>query len=257
MSKLKAIIVDDEVHARRILHNMLATGFPEVEVLRECAKVPEAVLEIKNLNPDLVFLDIEMPEFSGLDLFRFFDEVNFEVVFVTAYSEYAVNAFELSAVDYLLKPLQAEKLADAIRKTKEKLNGKSMHQRLKLLEQNMHADDFSRIALPVSDGVIFVELNEIVAVEADGAYSYVLLGNGSKVLVSRKIKFFEDFLSKRKNFFRIHRSHIVNLNFVSKYNRFESLITLIDNNIFAVSKERKKDFEKSFSEIRIASPVKS
>lgn len=249
---INAIIVDDEAHARRTLETLLETSVNNVKVVAQCSNVPKAVLAIKEHQPNVVFLDIEMPEFNGFELLKFFDEVSFEIVFVTAYSDYAVKAFELSAVDYLLKPLQVEKLKTAVEKLRSKLSAHSMKQRLELLQSNLQTDEFSRIALPVSDGVLFVEVSEIVLLQAEGAYTNVCLSNGSKLLVSRKIKFFEEMLTKRKNFFRIHRSHLVNLNYVRKYNRMESFILMEDETALPVSKERKKDFEDSFAEIRIA-----
>jgi two-component system LytT family response regulator len=248
---MNAIIVDDEAHARRSIEAMLQKHCPEIKILAQCASVPNAVLAIKEHAPDVVFLDIEMPEFNGFELLKFFDEVRFEIIFVTAYNEYALKAFELSAVDYLLKPLQPEKLVTAINKLQKKLAANNMKQRLELLQDNFQNNDFSRIALPVSDGILFVELNEIVMLQAEGAYTNVCMNNGSKLLVSRKIKFFEEILAKRKNFFRIHRSHLVNLNYVCKYNRLESYLTLENEISLPVSKDRKKEFEESFSEIRI------
>lgn len=248
---IKAVIVDDEAHARRTLENMLQQYFPEINIAAQCVSVPKAVLAIKEYQPDVVFLDIEMPDFNGLELPKFFDELNFQIVFVTAYSEYAVKAFELSAVDYLLKPLQAEKLKAAVDKVKQHHAASHMKQRLELLQNHLHHDSFLRIALPMSDGVLFVEMNDIIMLEAEGAYTQVYLNNQSKLLVSRKIKFFEDMLAKRKNFFRIHRSYLVNLNYIKKYNRSESIVITDIGQSLPVSKERKKEFEDSFAEIRI------
>lgn len=248
---MKAIIVDDEERARRSLETLLHIHCPKVEILEQCANVPKAVLAIKQHQPKLVFLDIEMPEFSGFDLLNFFDAVNFEIVFVTAYSEYAVQAFECSAVDYLLKPVQVEKLKAAIEKTKTRINSHNMKQRLEVLQQNFKNDEFSKIALPVSDGLLFVEINNICMLKAEGAYTYVFLSDGSNLLVSKKLKFFEDLLASRKNFFRTHRSHLINLNFIKRYNRFESYIEADSGTSIPVSKERKKEFEESFREIRI------
>jgi two-component system LytT family response regulator len=246
-----AIIVDDEAHARRTLETMLQLHCHEVQIKEQCSNVPQAVLAIKTHQPQLVFLDIEMPEFNGFELIKFFDEINFEIIFVTAYSEYAIRAFELSAVDYLLKPVQQDKLKAAIEKLKAKQANQQLKERLELLQSNLQNEEFTRIALPVTDGLLFVEVSNIVYVEADGAYSKVYLSDASCVTVSRKIKFFEEMLTKRKPFFRTHRSYVVNLNYVCKYNRLESYITLESEISLPVSKDRKKEFEESFSEIRI------
>lgn len=248
---MKAIITDDEERARRSLETLLQLHCPEVKIVDQCANVPKAVLSIKQHQPDVVFLDIEMPEFSGFELMNFFDTVNFEVVFVTAYSEYALQAFEYSAVDYVLKPVQVDKLKAAVEKVKTRMSSHNMKQRLEVLQQNFQNDEFSKIALPVSDGLLFVEVSNIAMLQADGAYTYVWMNNGSKLLVSKKLKFFEDLLARRKNFFRIHRSHLINLNYIKKYNRMESYIEMDNGSSMPVSKERKKDFEESFSGIRI------
>lgn len=248
---MKAIIVDDEDRARRSLETLLTAHCPELVIAEQCSNVPKAVLAIKQHQPDVVFLDIEMPEFSGFELMNFFDDVDFEIVFVTAYSEYALRAFEFSAVDYLLKPVQVDKLKTAISKVKDRVHSNNMKQRLEVLQQNLQNDEFSKIALPVSDGLLFVEVSNIAMLEADGAYTLVYLADGSKLLVSKKLKFFEDLLAKRKNFFRIHRSHLINLNFVKKYNRLESFIQMDNGLSMPVSKDRKKEFEDSLAVIRI------
>jgi two-component system LytT family response regulator len=248
---MKAIIVDDEARARRSLEVLLQTNHPEIIIAEQCFNVPQAVLAIRQHKPDVVFLDIEMPEFNGFELMNFFDSVDFEIVFVTAYSEYAMQAFEISAVDYLLKPVQVNKLKAAIEKVKEQLHTHNMKQRLEVLQQNLQDNEFSRIALPVRDGLLFIEVNEIIMLEADGAYTRVFLANGSNLYVSKKLKFFEELLAKRKTFFRIHRSHLINLNFVKKYNRIETFIEMDNGVSMPVSKERKKEFEESLSQIRI------
>lgn len=256
-SNVTAIIVDDEQHARQVTENMLRLYCPDVKVLTTCSNVPEAVLAIKEHKPDVVFLDIEMPDYNGFTLLKFFDEVSFQIVFVTAYSQYALQAFELAAVDYLLKPLQADKLKEAVERLRQKLSTKDLKQQLELLQENLNNGSMSKIALPISDGILFVSVDDILYLTADGAYTEVNLANESKVIVSRKLKFFEDLLIKRKNFFRIHRSYLINLNHVAKYNRTESMVTLENNISLPVSKERKKEFEDSFAEIRIAAPKRT
>lgn len=251
IANLKAVIVDDEPAARRSLQTLLQQHCPDVVVVDQCASVPLAVLSIRQHKPDVVFLDIEMPEFDGFELTNFFDSVQFEIVFVTAYSEYAVQAFECSAVDYLLKPVQVDKLRNAVEKVKERIGSSNMRERVKMLQQNLSQQELSRIALPVSDGLLFVEVANISTLQADGAYTTVWMTDGSKLLVSKKLKFFEDVLCNRKSFFRIHRSYMVNLNCMKKYNRLESDIEMDIGLKMSISKERKKDFEAALSVIRI------
>lgn len=254
---MNAIIVDDEERARRSLSTLLSLHCPEVVVLEQCSSVPKAVLAIKKHQPDVVFLDVEMPEFSGFELMDFFDSSSFEVVFVTAYSEYAVQAFEFSAVDYLLKPVQVEKLKAAVEKLNKRVDKTTMAARMSVFQENYQSGELCKIALPVSDGLLFVEVNNITQLQAEGAYTQVYLADGSRLLVSKKLKFFEDVLIKRKNFFRIHRSHLININFIKKYNRLENYIEMDNGISMPVSKERKKEFEDTFAEIRVAPPKNS
>lgn len=248
---IRCIIIDDEEPARRALANMLELYCPEVKVLGEAANVPDGVLAINKHAPQLVFLDIEMPGYSGFDLFEFIKEINFEIIFATAYSEYAIRAFEVSAVDYLLTPIVIDHLTAALAKARKKIHAANMQQRVELLKENQRQHEFNRLALPVADGLLFVEVADIVMLEADGAYTHVWLHNGSKVLVSKKLRFFEDVLAARSNFFRPHRSYMINFNFVARYSRGESLLIMDNKAVIPVSKERKSELEEAIKNIRV------
>lgn len=243
MSLIKAIIIDDEERARDTLTVLLKEFCPQVEVLAKCSNVPEGVLAINQNRPQLVFLDIEMPEYSGFELLSFFREVDFEIVFVTAYNDYALKAFEVSAVDYVLKPVDIDKLKQAVEKAEKKLSNNDMQNRLEVLKESFQTEQFNKIALPMAEGLLFVETSEIIYLEADGAYTEVWLRNGSKITVSKKIKFFEDVLDKRPNFFRSHRSYIVNINFIRKYNKADNALTLDNGKTVVISRDRKQEFE--------------
>jgi two-component system LytT family response regulator len=240
--KLKAIIIDDEERARRVLSTMLKEFCSDsIEVVSQCSNVPQGVLEINRNNPDVVFLDIEMPDYSGFELLDFFKDVDFEIIFVTAYNKYALKAFEVSAVDYILKPVRIDQLEAAV----AKLHGKytmRMYDRLKLLKTNLQSD-IKKIAIPVSDGLVLVKVNEISHFVADGSYSKVHLMDGTNMLVSKKLKYFEDLLENQSNFYRIHRSYLVNLDFIKKYNRHESEVSLENNIQIKVSRDQKVKFE--------------
>jgi two-component system LytT family response regulator len=184
-----------------------------------------------------------MPEFNGFELLSFFREVDFEIIFVTAYNEYALKAFEVSAVDYVLKPVDIDKLQAAVEKAETRLNTFDMQNRLEVLKESFKNEQFNKIALPVADGLWFVDTTDIVYLEADGAYTEVWLRNGSKILVSKKIKFFEDVLDKRPNFFRSHRSYLVNINFIKKYNKSDNALTLDNGKTVVISRDRKSEFE--------------
>lgn len=248
---IKAIIIDDEERARRTLEALLKDYCPQVEIIDACANVPEGVLSINKNKPNLVFLDIEMPEYNGFELLNFFRDVDFEIIFVTAYNDYALKAFEVSAVDYVLKPVDIDKLKNAVTKAEQKLSSFDMQSRLDVLKENFGSNQFNKIALPVADGLLFVDVNEIMMLEADGAYTHVWLKNGSSLLVSKKLKFFEDVLENRKNFYRSHRSYLVNINFLKKYNKGEGSLLLENGKTIQIARERKQEFEQQLKDLKL------
>ena len=248
---IKAIIIDDEERARRVLRKLIENYTEGVEIIAECSNVPDAVKQINMLEPDVVFCDIEMPDYTGLELLSFFKEVNFELIFATGYSEYAIQAFEMSAVDYLLKPIQIEKLEIALHKLKNKLHKATMHDRLETLKNNLKLDTLYKIALPVSDGLIFIEVKNLSLLEADGSYTKVWLKDGSNLLVSKKLRFFDDLLENRGQFFRIHRSSLININSIKKYSKAESYLTLDNNKTVKIARDKKNEFEKYITEIKL------
>jgi two-component system LytT family response regulator len=252
MADIRAIIIDDEEPARDTLASFVETFCTDVTVLAKCSNVPEGVLAINKLNPDLVFLDVEMPEYNGFELFDFIKQVNFDVIFVTAYSEYAVRAFEVSAIDYLLKPIQIESLRAAVEKVKEKKKNVALQQRVELLKDSLNGNEIRKIAIPMNDGLLFIDVSEIMLLEADGSYCHVVLKNGTKVLVSKKLKFFEDLLRNRTPFFRAHRSFIINLNYIKKYLRGESTIEMDNGDNLTLARERKQDFENTLKELGLS-----
>jgi two-component system LytT family response regulator len=251
MTNIRAIIIDDEQRARNTLSMLLKEYCPHVEIIASCANVPEGVLAINQKRPQLVFLDIEMPEYNGFELLSFFRDVDFQVIFVTAYNEYALKAFEVSAVDYLLKPVDIDKLKAALDKAEQRLNSYDMQSKLDVLKESFNTGQFNRIALPVSEGLLFIEVPDIVYLEAEGSYTNVWLKNGSKILASKKLKFFEEVLEARPNFFRSHRSFIVNINFLKKYNKNDSSLTLDNGKVAYISRERKAEFEEQLKQNKL------
>lgn len=241
--KIKAILVDDEEGARVMLSALLEEYCPEVEILKECSNVPEAVLAINKYEPDVVFLDIEMPEYNGFELINFFKEIDFEIIFVTAYSQYAIRAFEVSAIDYLLKPLEIENLKKAVEKVKTKTSLVSMQERLNLMKSTYAGGDIQKIALPLSDGLTFVEVDDIILFEAERAYTNVFLKDKSKHLVSKPMRVFEELLDNRLFFFRPHRSHLINLHYIKQYNRRDSMLKMENGLSIPVARNSKQDFD--------------
>ena len=213
---MKAIIIDDEKRARISLSLLLQEYCPEVEVVAECENLPEGVKAIRKFNPDLVLLDIEMPGHSGLELVDFFDEkeINFSIIFTTAYNEYAIQAFKLSALDYLLKPIVPEELVNAISRLESQ---KSMQ--FKALAENIQNESFEKIAVPSGNSLILLKISDIIYLKGEGAYSEVYMRDNSKHMVSRNLKNFEEILLKDKRFLRTHKSYLVNFDEVVMYNK--------------------------------------
>lgn len=247
---LRALIIDDEVRAQRVLKSLLEQFCSNITVVEVCNSVPEAVIAINTCNPDVVFTDIEMPDYKGYELLSFFKEVNFEIVFITAYNDYAVKAFEISAVDYLLKPIQIHQLEKTIEKL-TKIKQSTMQARLNVLKENLKSIEIHKIALPTLDGLLFISQNDIVSLQADGAYTKVYLQDHRKLLVSKKLKYFEILLEERNQFYRIHRSTIVNINFIKKYSKSDNSICLDNGITVTISKERKSAFENHIQSIRL------
>ncbi|MFN3756834.1 MAG: LytR/AlgR family response regulator transcription factor [Flavobacterium sp.] len=234
---MNVIIVDDEKNARLALRGILEENFPEVIILDECVDVPSAVKSIHKHQPDLVFLDISMPGYSGLELFRFFDdeELHFKVVFVTAYQEYALNAFELSAIDYILKPVRVEALKRALQKV-------SHHQlmNIKVLQSHLEPSLPKKVALKTGDGLTFLLLNDIIYLKADGSYTHFVTSNGKKIIVSKKIADFER-LEQMGSFLRIHRSHLINYNRIQKIMKQDGGTVVMDNgDLLSISTDKKQ-----------------
>lgn len=227
---MKAIIIDDEKRARLNLSLLVDEYCKNIEVVAECENLPEGVKAIRKHQPDLVLLDIEMPGHSGLELLDFFDEneIKFKIIFTTAYHEYALQAFKFSAVDYLLKPINPEELSNAISRIEKQ---KSTEQNYSLLKETIKQDVLERIAVPSGNSILFLETESILFIKGDGAYSEIRCANDVKHLVSRNLKNFEDILCSNPNFVRIHKSYIVNVNFVSAYNKSDGGNLVLKNGL--------------------------
>lgn len=224
------IIIDDENKARLLLRNMLADVAPDIQVLADCDDLPSGVKAIKKLKPELVFLDIEMPGHSGLEILDFFneEEINFDIVFVTGYSEYAIQAFKLSAIDYLLKPLNPDQLQQTINKLDRK-DGRQKQQEYKALQHNIAYNQDVQdkcIIVNLSNSTRFIKVKDIVYLSAEGSYCNLFLKNQEKLLASKNLKYFEERLTDFPQFFRCHKSYIINLKEVKEYNKSEQTIFL-------------------------------
>jgi two-component system LytT family response regulator len=241
---MNVLIIDDESKARSLLSTILKECTIELTTLLEASTLLEGIELIKNNKIDVLFLDIEMPQHSGLELFDFIpvENVNFEIIFTTAYSEYAIKAFEFSAIDYLLKPLRPNKVKEALEKASKSLSQNQLQQRLLELKNSLSSDKFSKLALPVEDGVLFIKLDEIYVLEADAMYTNFHLTKNRKILISKPMKYFSDLLESKELFYKPHRSYLVNLKYLQKVVKKDGTYIEMENEMrIPVSKEKKEE----------------
>jgi two-component system LytT family response regulator len=216
---IQAIIIDDELQGRKLLQALIKSHAPEINVIDECADLPNGVKAIRKHKPDLIFLDIEMPGHSGLELLDFFDEkeINFGIIFTTAYNEYAIKAFKMSAVDYLLKPISGEDLEQAMDRFHKRFS-KTEPSKIKTETHLIGIENTeNKIAIPVGQSIKFIDLDDIIYLKAENSYTEIHLQDTSKLLVSRTLKNFEDVLEDKSNFYRCHKSYIINRQFILDY----------------------------------------
>ncbi len=218
---MKCILVDDAPQARELLRMMLADLAEDIEIAGEAENVDQAVSLIRSVNPDVVFLDIEMPGKSGLQLLEDFikEEVTFEVVFVTAFHQYAIQAFRLSAIDYLVKPIRGQELQEALVKIREKVLMKESLERLKVLIGNLAVKDNSTLCIPLNYGYDYLPINNIEFIEADRSYSCIHLTGGLHKVITKPLAYFDDMLQSFEIFVKVHRSYLVNLQHINSYKK--------------------------------------
>ena len=239
---LKALIVDDEPKARENLQILLHDFVEGVEVAALCENISESIEAVKLHSPDVVFLDIQLQRETGFDLLTRLKDINFEVIFTTAYTEYAIKAFKFSAIDYLLKPIDIDELKKSVAKVEKRLNH-NMTGRLTQLVQNLKqgSNENYKIALPTLDGLVFVKISDILYCEASSNYTQIFTTD-KKYLVSKTLKEYDDLLSDH-NFFRIHNSYLININSIKKYVKGEGGYVVLNNDTsLDVSKRKKEAF---------------
>lgn len=250
--KLKAVIIDDEQDAVEFISSIIGEYCDSLEVAGKAYNVIQGVQVIKEIKPDLVFLDVEMPNGTGFDLLAQFPEKEFDVVFITAFNHYAIKAIKFSAVDYILKPININEFIDAVSKVLKKRSEKSSgrNDSLKVLMENLRPPSPSRLAIPTSDGTEYLNPKDIIRIEADRSYSWFYLNGNRKILVSKHLKEFQELLGER-HFFRSHNSHLVNLKFVRKYIRKEGgYIEMLDGSMIPISRNKKDIFLEHMSRFK-------
>lgn len=219
---MKAIIIDDEKHGHSVLVNLLVKNHKYIQIVGNAYTVSEGYNMIKQLEPDLVFLDVEMPDGLGIDLLKKITPLNFNVIFTTGHSHYAHAAIRNGAIDYLLKPILEEELLEAINRVKSKRLGKTAESQVQFLTEslsNMQRKQLpTRLSISTSEGIIFIEIKNIIRLEAKQNYTeFTFVNSQKKILASINLGEYEDRLKTYSEFMRVHRSHLVNLKFVEKY----------------------------------------
>lgn len=244
---IKAIIIDDEQHCIDRLTMLLSGNSSNmVELLASVQSVDEGLTAIKTYKPQLVFLDIEIGDKTGFDLLKQLPEINFEVIFTTAYDKYAVQAFKFSALDYLLKPIDTDELQAALKKLNDKVSQKDIAGKFDALFHNLKniQSASKKICVPVLSGLVFIQTDDIIRCESNVNYTTLFLKDKQKLLVAKTLKEFEEMLTEY-NFYRVHNSHLLNLAYIKMYNKGKGgTVTMNDGSEIEVSTRRKDDFLK-------------
>lgn len=244
MNKITAIVIDDEEHNRNLLITLLKKHCTSVEVICEACNADEAFEKINAQKPQLAFLDIKMPGKSGFDLLKQFTEIDFEVVFISAFDEYAITAFDFNALGYILKPIDYRKLIKTVDRsiskiTNNQLSNNVLHFTKTISDKN---DLINKVSVHYNDKVIFVNISEIVSIDAQGNICELKLSDDKKYYSSKELKLFEAMLENRGTFIRISRGSIINVDFIKSYSKGEVCsIELFNGTIYEVSRRKKAE----------------
>lgn len=237
-----ALIIDDEAKLREVLNIKLNNFCPDIKVLAQANNVEDAYAKINSLKPQLIFLDISMPIESGFDLINKFDSINFEIIFVTGFNEYALDALKVSAVDYILKPVQTESLIKAVNKAKSRIDERSKIAKYEVLKHNLHhiGDQSTKIAIPGSQAYEFVKIENIIRCEGWQKYTKIHLKSGDVIVSSYNIGVFRDMLESY-DFFSTHKSHLINKNHIARYLK-DGTVIMSDTSTAPVARRKKEEF---------------
>lgn len=240
--KINAILIDDERKALAILKNKLERLCPDVTIIAETQSPVEGLELIKELKPQLVFLDVAMPEMSGFDMLAEIENPKFEIIFATAFDNYAIEAIKQCAIGYLVKPVDNQSLVETVNKAILNIEEKSALDKNKLLIENLGVQTFQKkkIVIPTQEGLEFVKISEIVNCEGTNGYTWIHLDNKKSILSSHSIGHFYKLL-ENQDFYLVHKSHLINLDHIEKYLN-EGYVLLTNNNKIPVSRNRRNDF---------------
>lgn len=239
---IRALLIDDEKHSLESLQIELQQHCPQVEVVQACKGAQAGLTGIRTHRPDLIFLDIEMPGMNGFELLDHVREIPLEVIFTTAYDEYAIRAIKVSAMDYLLKPIDVQELKRAVEKVALKHHSGNTREKLEVLLTNIQNSQqgFQKLAIPTLSGLHFVDVQDIVFCEADGNYTTINTRSGNKHVISKTMKETEELL-RNPGFFRTHQSFLVNLNYIKEYIKGSGGQLVLQNGaIIQVARARKE-----------------
>lgn len=239
---LNTIIVDDEINCCKTLEALLKRHCPEVKILAVCSNGLDALEAIKQIKPDLLFLDVEMPKMNGFEMLEQLPAIPFHLIFTTSYDEYALKAIRFSAIDYLIKPIDREELQKAVQKVVNRIEA-PLPEQLKIILEKIHhpSSPAYKIALPTLEGLQMISIESIISCEASDNYTTLVLKNGKKVLVSSTLKIVEEMLEDYP-FSRVHRSFLVNLDEIEKYVKGDGgYLVMSDGSEIYISKNKKEE----------------
>lgn len=249
---MKVLIVDDENKARRLLEQLLIEECPQITEILQASDLLSAVEIIKTECPKIVYLDIEMPNYSGLQILEVLgtETIDFQIIFTTAYNQYAVDAFKLSAIDYLLKPIDSLELKAATNKAMIALKENAINDQLKDLKKAFNQLALNKIALEIPKGIIFISHDDIILFEADGMYTRVYLVNGDSEFICKPLKHFVEQLNEMPIFYKPHRSYLINLKHIKELSKKEGHHLIMSNNkTLPISKDKREEFMTVLKEV--------
>ena len=241
MKSMKVIIVDDQISVRNSISTILNEDYPELEIIATAGTIEEGISVISKTKPDLLFLDVELPDGTGFELLQEMAPVDFKVIFITGHQEYALKAIKMSALDFILKPFERDEIHGAVDKASALINNEEEQIKLQALSENLENKKIlKRIVLPTSENLHLVAISDIIRAEADSNYTMFFIAGGQKIMVSRTIKEFDTLLSG-SGMLRVHQSHLVNISFVDKYIRRDGgSLQLKDGTSIPVSQNLRK-----------------
>jgi two-component system, LytTR family, response regulator len=246
---IRTIIIDDEKHVVDSIELLLNDYCKDVCIIGKCTSYEEGIRLLSTEKPDLLLLDIEMPFGTGFDLLEKFTDISFEVIFITAFSQYALKAIKYSALDYILKPVDIKELKAAIKKVMERKNRFQTKRNYETLFENLKSQVPTKLAIPISDGMEYLNINDIIRLEADGRYSTIYTKDKTSFFVTRNLGEFEELLSNHQ-FFRVHNSFLININYVKKISRIDGgIVEMTDASHIPISRSKKNDFLNRMKEI--------